>query len=242
MNFDKTRIKSLSEKSQLGGREFRVKQIIPLIQVDGILYLTSKRVYFQPVHTGIYGSGNTVVNFKIKEIIELFKRRYKLLNIGLEFRMSDQQSTMYLAFQNTEERDSFYAAIKELVSESCVTAESSILDYTQQWVNGALSNLDYLLLLNSYAQRSFQDLTQYPVFPWVLQDFKSEVLDLKDPKVYRDLSKPIGALNEDRLKGFIKRYNETPEEQKYLYGTHYSCPGYVIGFLVRQYPQWMIKF
>ena len=36
--------------------------------------------------------------------------------------------------------------------------------------------------------------------------------------------------------------NETPEEQKYLYGTHYSCPGYVIGFLVRQYPQWMIKF
>jgi hypothetical protein len=98
MNFDKTRIKSLSEKSQLGGREFRVKQIIPLIQVDGILYLTDKRVYFQPVHTGIYGSGNTVVNFKIKEIIELFKRRYKLLNIGLEFRMRDQQSTMYLAF------------------------------------------------------------------------------------------------------------------------------------------------
>ncbi len=68
------------------------------------------------------------------------------------------------------------------------------------------------------------------------------MLDLKDPKVYRDLSKPIGALNEDRLKGFIKRYNDTPEEQKYLYGTHYSCPGYVIGFLVRQYPQWMIKF
>lgn len=46
MNFDKTRIKSLNEKSQLSGREFRVKQIIPLIQVDGILYLTNKRVYF----------------------------------------------------------------------------------------------------------------------------------------------------------------------------------------------------
>ena len=46
MTFDKTRIKSLNEKSQLGGREFRVKQIIPLIQVEGILYLTNKRVYF----------------------------------------------------------------------------------------------------------------------------------------------------------------------------------------------------
>jgi len=80
------------------------------------------------------------------------------------------------------------------------------------------------------------------VFPWVLQDFKSDVLDLKDPKVYRDLSKPIGALNEKRLKDFIVRYNECPEGEKYLYGTHYSCPGYVIGFLVRQNPQWMIKF
>ena len=87
LNFDKTRIKSLNEKSQLGGTEFRVKQIIPMAQVEGILYLTNKRVYFQPVHTGIYGSGNTVVNFKLKEIDQLFKRRYKLMNIGLELRV-----------------------------------------------------------------------------------------------------------------------------------------------------------
>lgn len=71
------------------------------------------------------------------------------------------------------------------------------------------------------------------MFPWVLQDFKSDVLDLTDPKVYRDLSKPIGAINEKRLKDFIHRYNECPDGEKYLYGTHYSCPGYVIGFLVR---------
>lgn len=80
------------------------------------------------------------------------------------------------------------------------------------------------------------------MFPWVLKDYKSEVLDLSDENVYRDLSKPIGALNEKRLKEFIIRYNECPEGEKYLYGTHYSCPGYVIGFLVRSNPQWMIKF
>mmetsp|Transcript_14284 Transcript_14284/g.17989 ORF Transcript_14284/g.17989 Transcript_14284/m.17989 type:complete len:167 (+) Transcript_14284:1131-1631(+) len=40
----------------------------------------------------------------------------------------------------------------------------------------------------------------------------------------------------------MMRFNEMPDEDKYLYGTHYSCPGYVIGFLVRQHPQWMIKF
>lgn len=28
---------------------------------------------------------------------------------------------------------------------------------------------------------------------------------------------------------------------KFLYGTHYSTPGYVIGFLVRKNPQYMLK-
>lgn len=50
----------------------------------------------------------------------------------------------------------------------------------------------------SAAGRSYNDITQYPVFPWVLADYKSPTIDLSDPRVYRDLSKPIGALNEDR--------------------------------------------
>ena len=105
--------------------------------------------------------------------------------------------------------------------------------YTYQWVNGQLSNFDYLQILNTYAQRSSLDLTQYPVFPWIIKDFSSPVLDLNDPASYRDLTKPIGALNQKRLDDFLMRYNEMPDEDKYLYGTHYSCPGYVIGFLVR---------
>jgi len=76
-------------------------------------------------------------------------------------------------------------------------------------------------------------LTQYPVYPWVLKDFKSPVLDLKNPDVYRDLTLPIGAMNLKRLADFKSRYYELSEEERYLYGTHYSCPGYVIGFLVR---------
>lgn len=33
-----------------------------------------------------------------------------------------------------------------------------------------------------------------------------------------------------------------PMNDRYLYGTHYSCPGYVVGFLVRKDPHLMIKF
>lgn len=34
-----------------------------------------------------------------------------------------------------------------------------------------------------------------PQFPWVLCDYTSDVLDLEDPSVFRDLSKPIGVVN-----------------------------------------------
>jgi hypothetical protein len=46
--------------------------------------------------------------------------------------------------------------------------------------------------------RSFSDLNQYPIFPWVLKDYHSTTLNLTDPDVYRDLSKPVGALNPER--------------------------------------------
>lgn len=30
---------------------------------------------------------------------------------------------------------------------------------------------------------------QYPVFPWIIADYRSEILNLDDPCTYRDLSK-----------------------------------------------------
>jgi factor associated with neutral sphingomyelinase activation len=31
------------------------------------------------------------------------------------------------------------------------------------------------------------------------------------------------------------------KEPRFLYGTHYSTPGYVIGYLVRKNPEYMLK-
>jgi factor associated with neutral sphingomyelinase activation len=54
--------------------------------------------------------------------------------------------------------------------------------------------------------RSFHDLCQYPVFPWVLADYTSAQLDLTDDATFRDLSKPIGALNPERLELFVRMF------------------------------------
>lgn len=57
--------------------------------------------------------------------------------------------------------------------------------WTRDWVAGRISNFDYLMYLNREAGRSFKDLTQYPVFPWVVADYTSDELDLTDPATFR---------------------------------------------------------
>ncbi|KAL0188082.1 hypothetical protein M9458_015181, partial [Cirrhinus mrigala] len=48
--------------------------------------------------------------------------------------------------------------------------------YMLQWQRGHISNYQYLLHLNNLADRSVNDLSQYPVFPWVISDYSSTQL------------------------------------------------------------------
>lgn len=125
----------------------------------------------------------------------------------------------------------------------CHTDTTFIQQAMQGWMNGVISNFDYLLALNSAAGRSFHDLSRYPVFPWVLNDYESSKLDWNDINVFRDLTKPIGALNQERLEQFQQRLNsmkDMDDVTSFLYGTHYSAPGYCLYYLVRLMPEHML--
>ena len=92
--------------------------------------------------------------------------------------------------------------------------------------------------MNTIAGRSYNDINQYPVFPWVLTDYKSASIDLNDPSVYRDLSKPIGALNEDRFEIYNERFQTFVDEEipGFMYGSHYSSAGIALYYLLRLEP------
>lgn len=69
----------------------------------------------------------------------------------------------------------------------------------ESWRRRDITNFEYLMILNTLSGRSYNDLTQYPVFPWVLADYTSEVLDYNRSATFRDLSKPVGALDTKRF-------------------------------------------
>jgi hypothetical protein len=117
---------------------------------------------------------------------------------------------------------------------------------TQAWQRGELTNFEYLLYINAAAGRSFHDLTQYPVFPWIIADYTSEILDLENPETFRDLTKPMGTQSMKRAQQYLDRYRTMSEfyyeeevegsSPPFFYGTHYSCAGYVLHYLVRLEP------
>ncbi|CAG8975353.1 hypothetical protein HYALB_00005683 [Hymenoscyphus albidus] len=111
----------------------------------------------------------------------------------------------------------------------------------RRWAKGEISNFHYLMLVNTMAGRTFNDLTQYPVFPWVLADYTSEELDLDNPASYRDLSKPMGAQHNSRAADFIERYKTFADMgdqalPAFHYGTHYSSAMIVTSYLIRLQP------
>ncbi|KAF1830743.1 beach-domain-containing protein [Decorospora gaudefroyi] len=111
---------------------------------------------------------------------------------------------------------------------------------TKKWLKGEMSNFHYLMFVNTLAGRTFNDLTQYPVFPWVLSNYTSEELDLTDPSNFRDLRKPIGIQDPKQEHLVRERFNSFAEmgeaSQAFHYGTHYSSAMTVASYLMRLQP------
>ncbi|XP_063105437.1 WD repeat and FYVE domain-containing protein 3 isoform X5 [Cavia porcellus] len=197
--------------------------------------------------------------FAYEDIKEVHKRRYLLQPIAVEVFSGDGRNYL-LAFQKgirNKVYQRFLAVVPSLTDSSesvsgqrpntSVEQGSGLLStlvgeksVTQRWERGEISNFQYLMHLNTLAGRSYNDLMQYPVFPWILADYDSEEVDLTNPKTFRNLAKPMGAQTDERLAQYKKRYKdwEDPngETPAYHYGTHYSSAMIVASYLVRMEP------
>ena len=107
---------------------------MPLVEIDGILYVTNARLYFQPYHN-LYDK--QVINFKVENFTEFFCRRFKLLEVGMQLKLKKshrngkpREETLFLSFQNQGERDLVYKCILGHVPRDCRTETTDISVYT----------------------------------------------------------------------------------------------------------------
>ncbi|XP_024399024.1 BEACH domain-containing protein C2 isoform X1 [Physcomitrium patens] len=177
---------------------------------------------------------------------EVHSRRFSLKRSALELFMVDR-SNFFFNFGTMDARQRVYKAIVQAkppyldIVYARTQGPQQLLNrtnLTERWARREITNFEYLMQLNTLAGRTYNDITQYPVFPWVLADYTSEELNLDDPNLYRDLSKPVGALNPARLEKFLERYDnfDDPVIPKFHYHSHYSSAGTVLYYLVRVEP------
>ncbi|KAF4376456.1 hypothetical protein G4B88_017192 [Cannabis sativa] len=193
--------------------------------------------------------------WKLNSVHEILKRDYQLRPVAVEIFSMDGCNDL-LVFHKKEREEVFKNLVamnlprnsmldttisgstKQESNEGSRLFKIMAKSFSKRWQNGEISNFQYLMHLNTWAGRGYSDLTQYPVFPWVLADYESENLDLTDPKTFRKLNKPMGCQTPEGEDEFKKRYEswDDPEVPKFHYGSHYSSAGIVLFYLLRLPP------
>lgn len=253
-----------SESESVVARFDSVMMVMLQYVVEGKLLLTTHALYFHQTGEVISILTKSAVanngparpsaidqdrRWRLSRLREVHGRRYMLRAQALELFFSDGNE-LFLNFPTGhKERNRFYAKLRNSCRVPMLFSPKSLnprtiykkTNVTELWRKRRLSNFEYIMALNRMAGRTFNDIAQYPVFPWILSNYSSEKIDLSDSRVYRDLTKPVGALNPDRLAQLLERYNELEqfgfaENERFLYGSHYSSPGVVLHFLIRQEP------
>ena len=107
-------------------------------------------------------------------------------------------------------------------------------DYTKKWRDGKKTTYDYLLILNKFGSRSYNDSNQYPLMPWTF---------MEDQRL-RDFDIPMSIQNQATKEKFLKIPIDTGEKQNRFHSNHYSTSAYICYYLMRinPYTESMIKF
>ncbi|XP_051574482.1 neurobeachin-like protein 2 isoform X2 [Myxocyprinus asiaticus] len=216
--------------------------------VPGRLEVTTHHLYFYDGNSEKEETEEGIgFDFKrpLSQLREVHLRRYNLRRSALELFFIDQAH--YFVNFRKGVRNKVYSRILGLRPPNLFYFGSrspqellKASNLTHRWVCREISNFEYLMQLNTIAGRTYNDLSQYPVFPWVLCDYTSQELDLDDAAVFRDLSKPIGVVNSRHAQNVREKYESfedpTGTIDKFHYGTHYSNAAGVMHYMIRTEP------
>jgi hypothetical protein len=128
---------------------------------------------------------------------------------------------------------------KTKINLGTILDSKSILQKSyEQWTSGHISTYSYLMILNTLSGRTYNDLAQYPIYPWILSDYCSEEIDFNNSNIYRDFNYPIYAQNEQARDNLELKYENFDDLSgfKYHSGSHYSNAGFVCYYLIRIKP------
>jgi len=198
-------------------------------KVRGFFAVTGESLYFIPHSTC---KSEPVCQVIPKSSIKyVLKQRYLHTDIALEVFLYGA-SSMFLVFDSQSARDNIYTSIGQTTS-----AEDLLNEKQGRWKRGEISNFEYLMFLNQISGRTVNEISLYPILPWLIVDNTARSLDLTSPEIFRDLAKPIGTLNDQKLIS-LKRL---PESENFAYHKYCSNPDDIACLIARAKPDVLLQ-
>ena len=184
---------------------------------------------------------DTYLKFNIDDINFIFNRKYSFRDNSLEI-FTTYHRSYYFKFKSTERRNNFLEHLLSILNKDSSLFKklfkpiyninefgkkimlgyykdiadnyeySNIINIKEMWKNSKISCFEYLMWVNIYGNRSFRDISQYPVFPWIISNYKTETFnEIIEKKCFRNLKIPMGlsCFNEkakERQEGYITTY------------------------------------
>jgi hypothetical protein len=174
-----------------------------------------------------------------KYIKQIIKRKFIFFDQAFEIFLYNGKSYFFNLYIDNKNED-FFKKIETINKEQNTNIEI-IKDmdnyfvqkkYTTNWLEKKISTLEYLLLINKFSGRTYNDLSQYIILPWTLKDY----LDINDKQYIRDFSLPMSVQEKENLELIKSYYDNDDDPNRSYFKCHYSNSSYVFIYLFRINP------
>lgn len=262
---------------------FETELITPLLPVKGTIKISTAEFKFirDPIYDTSLYSGEEVAGKKgvkkesllkapknitipLTNVISIENRRYQLRHVAFELFTMGRRA-LFFNMKTKAIRDQVINVLMKFNIPAMSQFRGNLpyeeilrqTDLVGRWCRREISNFEYLMEINRLAGRTYNDLGQYPIMPWVIKDYDSETLDLDNPETFRDFKRPMGAQLPERRSEIAEKYQLMKDEYIRMkssrdndmnddlgimtppprhYATHYSNPSSVLWYLVRLEP------
>ena len=223
------------------------------IPYNSIEFILKRRYFYKKTCLEIFTVNKKSYLFKLEDtkirtILDNIKQNMKsnIEDIYIEYSKYDDK----IGFYN---KQTFVNLNRGFIPMPAKQKEMNLKNIYEKWYKWKLSSLRMLMMINLYANRSYNDLNQYPVFPWIITDYSSQKLNLlennennKDNKLIRPFDTPMAMLeitdkSKERKESYLQSWksseeDEVKEENYDRYRSHYSTSLYTTYYLVRIFP------
>ena len=216
------------------------------ISYNEIDFVLKRKYYYKKTGLEIFTTNKKSYFFRLDEV------NLKIIYENIKHYMKKDIEDICVEYTKFEEKIGFFnknISIKdsnfynEKLFQITNNRKNMNLKYLyEKWTKWEISTLKLLNFLNLYANRSFNDINQYPVFPWILLDYQSD--NLPKTQILRPFGTPMGMLcfdkaSAERKQSFISTWDTSlneGEEESDRYRSHFSTSLYITYYLVRVFP------